>query len=492
MRLSGVVLFLAFSFTFNNLSAQQIQVTNVRLWKQTEPQSLRMVLNLNAPVVYRIFALKFPHRLVIDLDYAHLIDKSIKLPAHQELITKIRSAPREDNGLRIVLDLEGPVTKKNFLLKPSGRDGHRLVIDIHGQGRPQAADPIKQPIDERVSQTPPVPEELPVSPMKKESANAPAEKVTMPVENSPVPAVENLPAAESTESANSEKTRALATESLPNAKETTLLEESVPAVSETDVGPPIPPEVNTSGPLFQPEKQKRDIVVAIDAGHGGIDPGATGQDGVQEKDVVLAIAEALMTFLAQEENLRPVLIRKGDYFLPLRKRIELARKYRADLLVSIHADAYPDPNTRGSSVYMLSRQGASSEAAKWLAERENNADLIGGVSLSDKDELLASVLLDLSQTGALTASAYAGQTVLKALKNIGATHYKYLQRAGFIVLRAPDVPSILVEVGFISNPAEEQTLNDNLHRLRVAHALAEGIKAYFTDYAPLDSLLARR
>jgi N-acetylmuramoyl-L-alanine amidase len=162
--------------------------------------------------------------------------------------------------------------------------------------------------------------------------------------------------------------------------------------------------------------RERDIIIALDAGHGGIDPGAIGQAGIQEKDIVLAIAENLAVLLKQEPDIRPVLVRKGDYFLPLRKRVELARKYKADLLISIHADAYPDKTANGSSVYMLSRRGASSEAVKWLAERENNADLIGGISLNDKDDLLASVLLDLSQTSTLTASAHVGQQVLNSLK----------------------------------------------------------------------------
>jgi N-acetylmuramoyl-L-alanine amidase len=245
---------------------------------------------------------------------------------------------------------------------------------------------------------------------------------------------------------------------------------------------------------FKPSlEDNRDIIIAIDAGHGGIDPGAIGLTGVYEKDVVLAIALELANLIAKEQGMKAVLIRNGDYFIPLRKRIDLARQYQADLFVSLHADAYWDNDkVSGSSVYMLSHGGASSEAARWLAEKENAADLLGGIKLSDKDELLASVLLDLSQAGTLEASAHAAQRILSALRTVTKNHLRAVQRAGFMVLRAPDIPSVLVETGFISSAEEEQRLNTPEYRQQLALALFEGIKDYFTYHAPPGTLLAHR
>ena len=237
-------------------------------------------------------------------------------------------------------------------------------------------------------------------------------------------------------------------------------------------------------------KRSKNVIIAIDAGHGGDDPGATGPHGVREKDVTLKIARNLVNRINQEYGMEGVLIREGDYFLSLRKRIEKAREHKADLFVSIHADAFRDPRVKGSSVYILSNRGASSEAAKWLAERENAADLVGGVSLDDKDDVLASVLLDLSQTASLEASIGVADRVLYDLKKLGKTHKKYVQSAGFAVLKSPDIPSILVETAYISNPEEEKNLKNAAYQNRLAKALLSGLKGYFRDYAPEGTLLA--
>ena len=237
-------------------------------------------------------------------------------------------------------------------------------------------------------------------------------------------------------------------------------------------------------------RRSKDVVIAIDAGHGGDDPGAMGPHGVREKDVTLQIAKNLANLINQEYGMKAVLIREGDYFLRLRNRIEKAREHKADLFVSIHADAFKDPRVKGSSVYILSNRGASSEAARWLAERENASDLVGGVSLDDKDNVLASVLLDLSQTASLEASIGVADRVLAGLKKLGKTHKKHVQSAGFAVLKSPDIPSILVETAYISNPEEEKKLKDAHYQTKLAKALLSGLKGYFSDYAPEGTLLA--
>ncbi len=236
----------------------------------------------------------------------------------------------------------------------------------------------------------------------------------------------------------------------------------------------------------------RDLIIAIDAGHGGEDPGTIGRKGTREKNVVLAIAKELSKQVKNEPGMRPVLVRRGDYYVGLRRRMKIAREQRADLFVSVHADSFKDPRVRGSSVYVLSRNGASSEAARWLAEQENAADLVGGVSLDDKDDLLASVLLDLSQTATLSASTDVGTNVLKQLGTLGKTHKGRVQRAGFMVLKSPDIPSILVETAFLSNPKEEKRLRSRAQQRKLAKAMMAGVRGYFKDNAPPGTRLAAR
>ena len=229
---------------------------------------------------------------------------------------------------------------------------------------------------------------------------------------------------------------------------------------------------------------EREVIVSIDAGHGGDDPGALGAKGSREKDITLAVAKALAERINAEPGMKAVLTRDRDFFIPLKRRYEIAREQKADLFVSIHADAFVKSQARGSSVFVLSNRGATSEAARMLADRENSADLVGGVSIDDKDATLAAVLLDLSQGATMQASEEVANNVLRGLARIGNLHKREVQRANFVVLRSPDVPSMLVETAFISNPAEEKRLNDPTHRGKLADALVEGIRDYFATTPP--------
>jgi N-acetylmuramoyl-L-alanine amidase len=228
----------------------------------------------------------------------------------------------------------------------------------------------------------------------------------------------------------------------------------------------------------------RDLIIAIDAGHGGDDPGAIGKNGTREKDVVLAIARVLAQRVDAEPGMKAVLTRNGDYFVPLRERMQRARVQQADLFVSIHADSIRDRSIDGSSVYILSQRGATDEASRWLAERENASDLIGGVSLDDKDNLLASVLLDLSQSAALNASQVAAESVLHQLNQVGEIRKPQVQQARFMVLKSPDIPSMLVETAYISNPQEEFRLRAQAHQAKLAEAIHQGIREYFYANPP--------
>ena len=234
----------------------------------------------------------------------------------------------------------------------------------------------------------------------------------------------------------------------------------------------------------------RDVVVAVDAGHGGEDPGAVTRSGLREKDVVLAIARALKRRIDRTPGMKAVLIRSGDYYVGLRRRMEIARRHGADLFVSIHADSFRDSRVSGSSVYVLSRRGASSEAARWLAEQENSSDFVGGVSLDDKDDVLASVLVDLQQTATLSASSEVGGHVLKSLGRIARSHKRRIERAGFLVLKSPDIPSILIETGFLTNPSDAKRLSDKKHQDKVARAILAGIIRYFDSNPPRGTTFA--
>ena len=235
----------------------------------------------------------------------------------------------------------------------------------------------------------------------------------------------------------------------------------------------------------------RDLLIAIDAGHGGEDPGAIGKNSTREKDVTLAIARALERRIDSEPGMKAMLTRDGDYFVPLRDRMRRARARQADLFVSIHADSIRDRSVDGSSVYILSQHGATTEAARWLAERQNAADLIGGVSLENKGDMLASVLLDLSQTASLTASHTAAEHVLRRLNLVGEVRKPLVQQAGFMVLKSPDIPSMLIETAYISNPAEELRLRSVAHQSKLAAAIGQGLREYFYSDPPAGTRIAQ-
>lgn len=257
--------------------------------------------------------------------------------------------------------------------------------------------------------------------------------------------------------------------------------------------PPVSPTQPSTGKLPPVSGGKRDIIVAIDAGHGGEDPGALGPKGQHEKDVTLAIAKELQRQINQERGFRAELVRTGDYFIPLRKRTEIARKKGADLFVSIHADAAPSRSAFGASVFALSDRGATSETARWLADNENRSDLIGGVgsvSLDDKDRMLAGVLLDLSMTATLSSSLNVGHKVLTNIGRVTPLHKRRVEQAGFMVLKSPDIPSILVETGFISNHQESQKLASAGHQQALARSIQSGIKQFFVQNPPPGTYIA--
>ena len=262
---------------------------------------------------------------------------------------------------------------------------------------------------------------------------------------------------------------------------------SVPVVAPP-AAPPTRPAVKPVKRASKPTPRKRDLVIAIDPGHGGKDPGAIGAKGTREKDVVLKIAKHLYALINKEPGMRAILTRDSDRYLHLRERIAIARRHQANMFISLHADAFTNPDAHGSSVFILSPKGASSEAARWLASRENAADLVGGVTIKDRDEEIASVLLDLSQEATLEASLFLADKVLGRLGKLGPVHKDHVERAGFVVLKSPDIPSILVETAFITNPGEEAKLRNGRHQQTLAEAIMQGIRAYYRE-RPLQHLI---
>ncbi|MCK7542845.1 N-acetylmuramoyl-L-alanine amidase [Marinobacter bryozoorum] len=364
------------------------EVEGARIWPA--PDHTRLVFDTRSPVEHTIFSLENPARLVIDMKDASLKARLDQLDLTNSPVRRIRSASRNGDDLRVVLDLGKDIKPRSFQLEPNQQYGHRLVIDLIEEDR--------------------------------ESLN--------------------------------DMTR--------------------PIVRE-DTG------------------SKRDIIVVIDAGHGGEDPGAIGPSGTREKDVVLALARRLEKLIDSKPGYEARLTRTGDYFIDLRRRTLLARKHKADLFVSVHADAFHSPQPRGASVFALSQRGATSETARWLARSENRSDLIGGeggVTLGDKDDVLAGVLLDLSMTASINASVGVGDYVLKKLGNVTRLHKSGVEQAAFAVLKSPDIPSILVEAGFISNPQEEKNLLSSAHQDKVARAVVDGIDEYFNTLPPPGTLLA--
>lgn len=237
---------------------------------------------------------------------------------------------------------------------------------------------------------------------------------------------------------------------------------------------------------------KRDIIIAIDAGHGGEDPGAIGPGRIYEKRIVLAIARELERLLKKEPGFQPFMVRTGDYYIGLRERTAKARKANADFFVSIHADAFKHPSAHGSSVFVLSERGATSEAARWLADKENESDLIGGVSLEDKEDHLAMTLLDLSMTAKRNSSMQIGSSILKQMGKVSRLHKKQVEEAAFVVLKAPDMPALLVETGFISNPGEAKKLSGRSYQKKMARAIFDGVNNYFQTHPPRGTWLAAR
>ncbi len=425
-------------------------IVAVRVWPAAD--YTRITIESDAPLAEKHFLAEAPGRLVIDIDGLELS------PALREIVGKVRAddpfiagvrvGQNQPRVVRLVIDLKQPTAPQLFTLAPVAAYQHRLVFDLYPtrerdpllalirereSAEQQAAKSVQDALGEFIGKM----DKPPLLPPNAEASAGP------PLVNAPVPAATPAP--------------------IPQA------------------------QMQTPAPLSPQAQGRIDrlVVVAIDPGHGGEDPGAVGPSGLREKDVVLAVALQLRDRINALPNMRAMLTRDADFFVPLQERVHKARRVQADLFVSIHADAFITPQARGASVFALSQGGASSSAARWMANRENAADMVGGINIKAKDASVLRALLDMSTTAQIRDSLKLGGEVLGQIGKVGKLHKGSVEQAGFAVLKAPDIPSILVESAFISNPEEEAKLRDPQYQAQLVQALAVGIQRYFAKNPPL-------
>ncbi len=407
-------------------AAKLPSVLAVRVWPAAD--YTRVTLEHDAPLKFTHFTVENPDRLVVDIEgveFNSVLDSLARKVATDDPNIKLLRAGRFKPGVvRLVMELKGKVNPQVFTLAPVGEYGHRLVLDVYPVNPP---DPMMALLEGRKE------------------------------------AVEPLKGGQDFQIA----------EARPEE----------PATRKSDKPPVEAPEVQTSKKSGKPVVDRL-VTIMLDPGHGGEDPGAIGRAGTHEKTVTLEVARRLKARIDAEPNMRAVLTRDSDFFVPLQMRVQKARRVHADLFLSIHADAWIKPDARGSSVFVLSEKGASSTQARLLAQKENDADLIGGVNLGNKDLFLARTLLDLSQTATINDSLKLGRYLLGELGSINTLHKANVEQAGFAVLKAPDIPSALIETAFISNPEEEARLNDDAYQEKLAGAIVRGIRQYFIKHPP--------
>ncbi len=456
LQLGSVVLLLGVQHI-----ARGATIVAVRVWPSKD--YTRLTIESDVEIKARPFFIPEPPRLAVDIEGLDLI------PALRELVAKVKSDDPNISGIRVgqnapgvvrlVMDLKKPMLPQVFTLRPVAAYQHRLVFDLYPA---QAADPLEALIAERLAGSPPeagTATATDADPLGKliarQTGKAPAGPATSPGQPS-------------------------------GARPPAAAEKATPPVT---VMPPklaeiAPPAKGRSEPAAE-AKTDRLVIVALDPGHGGEDPGAVGPGGTREKDVVLQIAHRLRDRINQQPNMRAYLTRDADFFVPLHIRVQKARRVQADLFISIHADAFFTATPQGASVFALSEKGASSSAARWIADKENSADLVGGINVKAKDAQVQKAMFDMSTTAQIKDSMKLGSAMLGEIGNVGKLHKPRVEQASFAVLKAPDIPSVLVETAFISNPDEETRLRSDAYQIQLADALMRGISRYFAKNPPL-------
>ena len=424
LKLSAKLLSFALLLTEIDI-AWGAKILGVRIWPSED--YTRITLESDTPLPISQQVLSNPDRLVVDVQglqlNSTLKDLVAKVKPNDPYVSQIRVGQYQPTVVRLVFDLKEPITPQLFTLNPIGEYQYRMVFDLYPTAPP---DPLM---------------ELVKSSARKESALVKA--------NEEVDQIAQF-----------------------------ATKKEAPSAPVMQAIPEVKPAPKTA-------KYQRLITIAIDAGHGGEDPGAIGSMGSKEKHVVLSVAKRLREKIDGESYMRSFLTRDGDYFVPLHVRVQKARSVQADLFVSIHADAFIETNAKGASVFALSQMGASSTTARWMANKENASDLIGGINIKAQDRQVANLLLDMSTSAQIKDSLQVGNSVLRQIGGFAPLHKGNVEQASFAVLKAPDIPSILVETAFISNPQEEVKLNDEAYQDRIADAILRGIKDYFSKNPPV-------
>ena len=425
-------------------------IVAVRIWPAAD--YTRVTIESDQPLVARNFVADNPYRLVVDIDNLELSpalrDMVGKVRSDDPFIAGVRVGQNQPRVVRLVLDLKQAVAPQQFMLAPVAAYQHRLVFDLY-----------------------PVKEQDPLLALLRGREQA-GQAAAQSVQDALGEFIGKIPSGAS------------APETPPTPH---LADAGNAALRGADTSPMETQAPFAARPLTPEEKRKVDrlLVIAIDPGHGGEDPGAIGPTGLKEKDVVLAIAMQLRERLNAKPGVRVLLTRDSDFFVPLGERVKKAERVQADLFVSIHADAFFTPEARGASVFALSQGGASSAAARWMANRENASDAVGGVSVKVKDAQVMRAMLDMSTTAQIKDSLRVGDEVLSRIGKVGKLHRGQVEQASFAVLKAPSIPSILVETAFISNPKEEDKLRDPDYRTKLVEALFTGIDRYFAKNPPI-------
>ncbi len=445
LQLGSVVLLLGVQHI-----ARGATIVAVRVWPSKD--YTRLTIESDGEIKARQFFVAEPPRLAVDIEGIDLI------PALRELVAKVKSDDPNISGIRVgqnapgvvrlVIDLKQPILPQVFTLPPVAAYQYRLVFDLYPT---QVADPLEALIAEKLADKQPG---ATAAPGSDPIADLIARQSGKPEGSKPPPAVV------------AEKDKDKAPTPAPN-----------PAIPGAKPAP--------EAAAIAKNKTDRLVIVALDPGHGGEDPGAVGPGGTREKDVVLQIAHRLRDRINQQPNMRAYLTRDADFFVPLHIRVQKARRVQADLFISIHADAFFTARPQGASVFALSEKGASSSAARWIADKENSADLVGGLNVKAKDAQVQKALLDMSTTAQINDSLKLGSAMLGEIGNVGKLHKPKVEQAGFAVLKAPDIPSVLVETAFISNPDEEARLRSEAYQIQLADALMRGITRYFARNPPL-------
>lgn len=424
LRYAGASLILSVT-PLAGAAAKLPAIVAVRVWPAAD--YTRVTLEHDAPLKFTHFTVENPDRLVVDIEgveFNSVLDSLARKVAADDPNIKLLRAGRFKPGVvRLVMELKTKVNPQVFTLEPAGEYGRRLVLDVYPVNPP---DPLMALLEGRKEAVEPLPNEQDFRMAEKQPEQPGREPGRAAVEA---------------------------------------------------------PEVHTSKKSGKPIVDRL-VTITLDPGHGGEDPGAIGKAGTYEKNVTLEVARRLKARIDAEPNMRAVLTRDSDFFVPLQMRVQKARRVQSDLFLSIHADAWIKPDARGSSVFVLSEKGASSTQARLLAQKENQADLIGGVNIGSKDLFLARTLLDLSQTATINDSLKLGKYLLGELGSINTLHKAQVEQAGFAVLKAPDIPSALIETAFISNPEEEARLNDDAYQEKLAAAIVRGIRQYFIKHPP--------